>query len=92
MTEPVTQSQLEDLKWALEDRITALQGVVADLSTELDLAYVRYEELTTEVETLRQSLTAVILLSIEHEDAIEVAEQVIRERGHGDRVAGPDRG
>ena len=91
MTEYATQAALDTQRWNLEDRINgmgqtvnALERTVHNLGVCLDAAASRIDGLAAEMATLRQTLTAVILLSIEHEDAIDVAEQVLRERGqHG---------
>lgn len=85
MTEPVSRedltSALDDVRWALEDRIAAQEQLLRNLENVVDTWTAKVEELEAEVVTLRQTLTAVILLAIEHEDAVNVAEQVLRERG-----------
>lgn len=75
MTEPVSRedltSALDDVRWALEDQHKHLERYVKDLDFRIDV-------LEEQVAVLRETLTAVILMSIDDERGEKLAEQILR--------------
>lgn len=64
-----------------EDRIASLRGIIRNLENVVDTWTAKVEELEAEVVTLRQTLTAVILMSIDDERGEKLAEQILRKEG-----------
>lgn len=62
---------LNDVRWALEDQISDLKRYARDLEFRIDV-------LEDQVLVLRETLTAVILMTIGDERGERLAEQILR--------------